>query len=179
MKIVLATPLFPPDIAEPAPYVKELAKRLARRHSVTVVAYGNLLEKVQGVELVAVDKRQPLPVRLLIFLFALLKASAGARLIYIQNGPSVELPAGLVARLLRKPLCMRLGDSAAHEYAQTHAWRRAIERFALRRARTINAPSMARPEILPLEPWPDVPLAQWEASWQAHIEELEKTFNGA
>src|SRR3989344_9051256 len=40
MKIVLATALYPPDIAPPAPYVKELATRLAANHEVTIVTYG-------------------------------------------------------------------------------------------------------------------------------------------
>lgn len=74
MKIVLATPLYPPDIAAPALYVKELAKRIATLHDVTIVAYANLPETMPEVRMIAVSKRQPLPLRLLTYFAALIRS---------------------------------------------------------------------------------------------------------
>lgn len=180
MKIVLATPLYPPDIAPPAPYAKELAKRLADRHEVVVVAYGRLPERVEGVRIAAVDKRRPLPLRLVQYFFALRSAAKNADVLYIQNGPSVELPAGLLAYLTGIPLVMHIADLSAHRHAESSFWLSRIERFALRRAQaTLTDSPLPRPEILPFEPRPTEALAAYEASWVAHLQKLEDALNHA
>lgn len=180
MKIVLATPLYPPDLGEPAAHVKELAVRLAKNNDVSVVTYGRLPEKVAGVSVISVSKRRPLPVRLAAYTFALLRAARRADVIYAENGPSVELPAGLAALLTRRPLIVHLGDRAAHALAEYSVWRRALERFALGRAKTVirdNPPS--RPEILPLQEPPADALAEYEAAWKSHLALLKEAFNHA
>ncbi len=177
MRILLATPLYPPDIAEPAPYVKELAKRLSKEHIVTIVAYGTLPEKIQGVRIIAVNKRRPLLLRLLAYTTALVRASRDADLIYAENGASVELPAGLVALITGRPLVIHIGDKDAHERAARNKLYFFIEKFAILRAqRTIIETPMKRPEILPLEPRPDAALAAYEASWSMHFNSLNTIF---
>lgn len=177
MRIILATPLYPPDVARPAPYVKELSKRLKEKHQVTIVAYGHLPEKVPGVRIVAVSKSRPLPMRLIAYTIALWRAARGADLIYAQNGTSVELPAGLVALFAGRPLVMCLGDTSAHERATKSNYLKKIEHFALNRARAVvtNLPPQ-RPEILPFEPMPETQLQAYEKSWGVHVETLEKIF---
>lgn len=179
MRLVICTPLYPPDIAEPAPYVKELAKRLAKECAVTIVTYGRLPEQVEGVQIVAVDKRRSLLPRLFSYTRALWSAARDADCIYLQNGPSVELPAALVLTFLRKKLVVHIGDRAAHEYAQKKFWRRALESWTFGKAEKIITESpLPRPEILPLEERPDTALAQWEQSWTEHIAILKKVFYG-
>jgi len=172
MKIVLATPLYPPDIAEPAPYVKELAQRLSKTHQVTLVAYGRLPEQIPGVRIVAIDKRAPLPLRLIAYVRALRKAAKDADVVYAQNGPSVELPLLFVSTRT----VFHIGDTAAHVYAARHLLRRTLERLAMRRAQLVTEQPLVRPEVLPLEPRPDAALQAWEESWSAHLKTLERAF---
>lgn len=180
MRIVIATPLYPPEIAEPAPYIKELAKRLARSHDVAIVAYTRLPEKVPGVKIIAIDKRRPLLLRLFAYFRALRHAAKRADVIYAENGAAIELPAGLVSLFGKQSLVMHIGDSAAHERAQTNFKLRSIERFAHSRAREIIADSpLPKPEILPLEPSPVDKLAAYERSWSAHLDKLEEIFGHA
>ncbi len=177
MKIIIATPLYPPDIASPAPYVKELAKRLKEKHEITVVIYGHLPEKVPGVSFVCVDKRHPLPLRLLRFSFALWKAVRDADMLYCENGASVELPAGLVTLFTRRPLIVHIGDPIARKNAEKNYLLKYIERFAARRAReVINETPTPRPEIIPLDPTPQAELDAYEKSWNTHINTLENIF---
>jgi len=177
MRIILATPLYPPDVAQPAPYVKEVAKRLGERHQVSVVAYGRLPEKVSGVHIIAVSKSRPLPLRLLAYTLALWRAARSADVIYAQNGASVELPVGLVALFTGRPLVMCLGDTSAHARADKNYYLKIIERFAFSRARvTVTDMPFERPEILPFEPMPEAQLQAYEKAWDSHIESLEKTF---
>ena len=175
MKIVLATPLYPPDIAEPAPYIKELANRLKNEHEVTIVTYGNLPEKIEGVKIISVSKHTPLPVRLFSYTVTLMKAAWSADVLYAQNGPSVELPVSFVTVLLRKRLVFRIGDKVAHEYAKKHHWRRQIEGVAVKHAEVIfNDSPLSRPEILPLESYPATAFDAYQTSWGKHVAELSK-----
>lgn len=178
MRVILATPLFPPDIGGAAPYSKELAERLAKAgHAVTVVTYGHLPEPVEGVEIIPVDKRQPLPVRLFRFASELRQAVRRADIIYAENGPSVEVPLLLTLLFSRTPLIFHIGDPAAHEYAQQHFLRRMIENLVIRRAKTvIEEKPHERPEILPFQPYPQEELDAYERSWNAHMRKLTNTF---
>jgi hypothetical protein len=178
MKIVLATPLYPPDIAEPAPYVKELAKRLTGPYAVTIVTYGRLPEPVPYAQIVAVDKRQPLAKRLVVYARALWRAAKGADIIYAQNGASVELPIALMGLFLRKPIVIHQGDVAAHQFAQKHFIYGLIERLAYARARKVVTDSpLPRPEILPLEPYPTEAFEAYEESWKKHVRILAESLH--
>ena len=180
MKIVLATPLYPPDVAEPAPYMKELARRLSKSHEVTVVAYGALLEEVPGVRIIPIHKGRPLPLRLFAFTRALLRATRHADLVYVANGASAELPLIALSFATRIPLYLALADHAAHGRARHRLGMRIIERLAMSRAHgIISALPPPKPEILPLEPEPTEALETYERAWKAHEAELDSLFSHA
>ena len=177
MRTVIATPLYPPDIGGAAPYVKELARRLSENHAVTIVAYGHLPEQVPGVSIVSVDKRRPLPLRLFYFTFALLKAVRNADILFAENGPSVELPVGVVTFFVQKPLLIHIGDKAAHAYARKHFLRRNIENFAFHRAnKVIEELPLEKPETLPFGSIPVSALETYGEPWNKHIDILERIF---
>lgn len=179
MRILALSPLYPPDIAEPAPYVKELARRLSSTHQVTILTYGRLPEKVPGVEIATVDKRRPLPLRLVAYTRALWRALGKADVIYAQNGASVELPLLLVLLFRRKPLLLRWGDIAAHERAKGSFFLHLFERIITRHARTLSDSPLQKSEMLPFVPRPTETLERYEKSWEKHLELLEKELAAA
>jgi len=170
MKILIATALFPPDVAPVAVYTKELAQRLATTHEVHILAYGRFPEQVPGVAITTVSKRHPLPTRLVLFLIALMRHARHADRIVIENGASVELPALFAALLTQKPYILHRGDRTV----PTSRMRVLIERVAQRYARRIiiNLPT-PRPERLPFAALTEETETSYERSWQAHIRELE------
>ncbi len=177
MKIVLATPLYPPDTAESALYVKELAGRLSKSHQVVIVTYGRLPEKIPGVSIVAIDKRQPIFSRLSAFTRALLKEVRGADLLYVLNGASVEFPAFVVRLLSSKPLLFCIADTRAHQNAKHHISRHVLERIISSHAKhVVSDIPPSRPEILPLEAYPTAAFEAYEASWRVHIDTLHELF---
>ena len=177
MKIALATPLYPPDIAPPAPYVKELAKRLSGAHKVTIVAYGKLPEQVAGVDIIAVPKNQMLLVRLAQFTRALWQEARKADVLYIQNGASVELPALLISFFTSTPIVLGFGDATAHERTRTHRILRYIEKMTSARAKSLaHTLPPPRPIIMPLEPRPEQELLAYEMAWREHVSNLERIF---
>lgn len=130
MKIILATPIYPPEIGGPATYTKELAERLKDKHSVTIVAYASTSEKVSGTTLITVDKRRILPLRLLKFFWVLFKAAKDADVIYVQNAVAAGLPAVLVGKLRNVPIVLKfVGDEAWERATQLHQTKKPLEAF--------------------------------------------------
>ena len=161
MKIILATPLYPPEIGGPATYIKELCERINKTHEIVVVAYANNALPQPGVKLIAVSKKQPLAVRLFKYFLALWKAAKEADLIYAQSAVAAGLPAALVACLRNQPLVVKfVGDEAWERAVQSRQTQKsleeflakpegkikikmmmAVEKFVLRRAAIVTTPS--------------------------------------
>ncbi len=98
MKLVLATPLYPPQAGGPAKYAKGIAEECRRRgHQVTVVAYGS------------VERTLPPGLRHLWYFSRVLSASFSAGHILSLDTLSVGVPAAAAARITRTPLSLRIG----------------------------------------------------------------------
>lgn len=177
MKIVIATPLYPPDIAEPAPYIKTLASKLIAQHHVTVVLYGRLPEEVPGVRYVCIDKHTLLFVRLVQCTRALIHEARHADILFVENGASIELPMIVASFFTRTPIIFHIGDKSAHTHTHKQSLRKYIELSLRRRARTtIEEALVVRPEILPFVPYPEQAFAEYNASWKKHLEHLDSIF---
>lgn len=180
MRILIATPLFPPDIAEPAPYVKELATRLSASDQVTVLMYGHLPEKVSGVPYVCIDKRAHLLTRLYQYSRALLRASRDADVVHVLNGPSTELPALILTLFSRTPVVFQIGDPRAHAQASIHWYFNILERLVRMRAHVVlTSVPLPKPEVLPFAPRPTEALLAYEHSWELHLDMLRTHFDYA
>ncbi|MBT4850130.1 glycosyltransferase [Candidatus Parcubacteria bacterium] len=118
MKIILATPLFPPEIEALSTYTKDLAEHLKNDHDIVVAAYATRVEKMSGIDILKINKRRPLVVRLFNFTVKLFGASKGADVIYAQNAVAVGLPAIIVKSLKRIPVVIN--------FAEDEAWKRAM-----------------------------------------------------
>jgi len=170
MRIAIATPLYPPDSADTALYVKDLAARLAKDHTVTLLAYAYLPEKVPGVRIVSVDKRAPLPVRLVSFLFALMRELPGHDLTLAINGASVELPVTVASYFSSTPYVLMRRDIDARLRTSESFLLRSIEAFARARAQAVvESCAGLKPEVLPLEPPDEAAWQKYEASWDTHL----------
>lgn len=177
MRILIASPLYPPDIAEPAPYSKELARRLGQNHVVTVVTYGDLPEQIPGVTIIHTNKKRPLAIRLMLYTALLLRESLRSDVLYAVNGASVELPAVITSILTGKRLYAHIGDTGAHMRAQKHLLLRYIEQsFFARTESIVEHRPQPRPEMLPFSPSPIKEMEVFERSWEEHVAVLETTF---
>ncbi len=167
MRIVLATPLYPPDIADPAPYTYELARRLSESHEVTVVTYGRYPEELPGVTVRTVDKRLPSYRRAWHFYQTLRSVLPHADMLYIQSGISAELPALFV------PHTARLFWRKSAEPKRQSLLRKLVEYFTKRRATIIpESAALIKPELLPFEDTPASALSAWEQAWKQELTQL-------
>ncbi|MFA5998213.1 MAG: glycosyltransferase family 4 protein [Candidatus Paceibacterota bacterium] len=130
MKIILATPVYPPEIGGPATYTKELATRLKSKHEIVIVAYASTSEIIPGTTLFVASKRRPLPLRLFKFTFDLFRAARGADVIYVQNAMAAGLPAAIVSRMRGIPLVLKfVGDEAWERASQERRTKKRLEEF--------------------------------------------------
>ncbi len=194
MRVLVVTPLYPPDIAPLAVYVKEFARRFSLHADITILAYAHIPEKIDGVRIVTVTKNIPLFFRLFSFTYTLWKESRTADMLFVQNGASVELPASLVSLFCHIPQVVRLGDYVALASAQKRWGLKIILDVMLSRAThiveeqattitskysskttSLETPPL-RPEILPFAEYPKEALEQYERSWNEYLRLLTDIF---
>lgn len=104
MKIIIATPIYPPEIGGPAVYAQKLKEGLEKRGEVVkIISY-------QGF------KKYPQPFKIFLYFLKLFRKSKNGDLIYALNLVSCGLP----AYFCRKKLVIRIGGD--------YLWERAVER---------------------------------------------------
>ncbi|MFZ2500788.1 MAG: glycosyltransferase family 4 protein [Minisyncoccia bacterium] len=124
MKIVIATPLYPPEIGGPATYAKLL--------------FEGLPEKGIAVELVKFSEVRHLPkfIRHYVYYRRVLLAARGADVVYALDPVSVGFPAMRAARKLGKPFIVKIvGD---------YAWEQGSQRFGV--TQSLDAFIKTKPE---------------------------------
>jgi glycosyltransferase involved in cell wall biosynthesis len=111
MRILLATPLYPPDSGGPATYAKLLVDELPKRGiEVSLVKFGEV-------------RHLPPVVRHILYFLKCLKSARGTDAVYALDPVSVGLPASLAAMLLGKKFILRVpGD---------YAWEQGRQRFGV------------------------------------------------
>lgn len=175
MKILIATALFPPDIAPPAPYVKELAARLSTNHDVRVLCYGTIPETVEEVPIDVIPKRHFAWFRLWLFTRTLFTLTRRHDVVLIQNAPSTELPAAFVGLFYKQKLQLQMSD----QKVVSTGWRNFLHRFTCKRITCIVDTPLPkdRPEIIPFADYPSEAFAAYEKSWEQHLALLSTHFN--
>ncbi|MEK7515502.1 MAG: glycosyltransferase family 4 protein [Patescibacteria group bacterium] len=120
MKIVIATPLYPPEIGGPATYAKLLED--------------GLLAKGVEVELVKFSEVRHLPkiIRHYVYYRLILKAARSADVILALDPVSVGLPAMYAARKARKPFVVKIvGDYAWEQGQQRFGVKQSLDEFVM------------------------------------------------
>jgi glycosyltransferase involved in cell wall biosynthesis len=162
MKIIIATPLYPPEIGGPATYTKELCERIHTKYDITIVTYTDSKEIFPGTQLIATSKQQRLPIRLVKYFLLIWKASKNIDLIYVQNAMAAGFPVALVNLFRGTPFVLKFVGDEAWERATQHKLTKkrleeflispegglrikimmAIQGFVLRRAKVVITPSI-------------------------------------
>lgn len=130
MKLLIATPIYPPEIGGPATYTKELCERIRRDYDVTVITYTNSAEPIEGTRLIPIGKGRPLLIRLSVFFLKLLRVAKKFDVIYVQNAMAAGLPVALVNILTGTPFVLKfVGDEAWERATQHRRTTKRLEEF--------------------------------------------------
>ena len=123
VRLLIATPLYPPDPGGPATYAHILAQNLPEQGiSVEVVSFGEV-------------RHLPKIIRHGVYFLRLLKASASCDRILALDPVSVGLPALLVSRITKKPLFLKIvGDYAWEQGRQRFGITQDLDAFLLERS---------------------------------------------
>ncbi len=116
MKILISTPIFPPQIGGPATYTVEVSRRLQEKgHKIRIVAFTDERPQVENLKVIPVRIRYPILgtfLRQTKLFSTLLSAAKGMDLIYLQDPMVVGVASLLVGKLVGKPLVLKfVGDS--------------------------------------------------------------------
>lgn len=153
MRILIATPTYPPERGYHATYIKELCPIMGKEHQLTViayvvVAYSDIETPSSEVKVLPIDKRRPLAIRLIKFFLKTLEESRDNDLIYVQNTLAAGLPVALASFITGKPFVLKfVGDEAQERIAQGKLKKNnpkiflisLIQNFVLKRASKIIA----------------------------------------
>lgn len=174
MKILILSPLFPPDTGAPSLYVKELATRLHTTAEVTLLLYGHLPETVSGVTICSVDKRAVLPIRITKFIRAIL-TQPKSDFIVVNNAPSTELPLLLVSFFRNTPFILLESDPRAVEASQRGLYRTLHALIKKRAKKIIVLPDESiyrKAESLPFTEFDLTREADRNAWWDTHLKQI-------
>ncbi len=121
MKILLTTPIFPPEIGGPATYTHEISGRLRKKgHEVRVVTFADAAPEIKDIEVIPVRLNYRLLGSLrrqLSLFFTILRAARGMDLLYAQGAVVVGSCSLLVGKLLKKPVAVKFVGDVAWEQA--------------------------------------------------------------
>jgi glycosyltransferase involved in cell wall biosynthesis len=121
MRVLLTSPVFPPDLGGPAVYVPSLGRFLVERgHEVRVVAFCSDPEPKGHPFEVRAIARGPLPVRYLKAFFAVWKAARDVDVVYVNE--HLALLHVLAGRLAGKPVMIRIMVDGAWEISHRKGW---------------------------------------------------------
>ncbi len=132
-KLLLATPIYHPDIGGPATYVKELVEKLGDIYDISILTFGDQLSPIfPNSKLFYVNKNLFLPIRLTIYFLKSLRHVYTNDLVYVQNAVAAGLPIALTCKILnRKFLLKFVGDEAWERSAQNGDTEKKLEDFYL------------------------------------------------
>jgi len=121
VRVLITSPVFPPDLGGPAVYVPSLAGFLLDRgHQVKVVAFCSDPQPAGHAFQVTAIPYGPLPVRYLKAFFAVLREARDADVVYVQE--HLALVHVLAARLRGKPVVIRMMVDGSWEIAHRRGW---------------------------------------------------------
>lgn len=114
LRVLIATPLFPPEIGGPATYAKLLCEEFPRLGFIVAILPFSRVRHL------------PYIIRHAIYFFYVLREGGCADIIYAQDPLGVGLPSGVAAKMLRKKFIVKIvGD---------RAWETAVQKFGVRDA---------------------------------------------
>ncbi|MBK7878789.1 MAG: glycosyltransferase family 4 protein [Planctomycetes bacterium] len=121
MRVLLTSPVFPPDLGGPAVYVPSFARFLQERgHAVKVVAFCAEKEPQGHPFPVVAIPRGPLPIRYLKAFFAVLREAKDVDVVYVNE--HLALLHVLAGKLRGKPVQIRIMVDGAWEIAHRKGW---------------------------------------------------------
>ena len=114
MKILISTPLFPPEIAYPAKFSKKFARHLVScGYDVVVATFSDFPEKIENVEIIHVKKSNHLILRLLKFYFLMMQKIKNQDLVILKQAGFSSFITLLVCRLYKVKTILKLKEDEA------------------------------------------------------------------
>ena len=158
MKILIPTPIFPPEIGGPATYVSELAKRLSIEHEIVIITFTQDPQPTKNTKVVSISLHKHflgILFRQLKLAAAIYKYGKNADLIYAQGPVVVGFTAIIVGKILSTPTIVKfVGDIAWEEAERRGKTTLGLEQFVKDDRKSVRIRLLQRAQKLSLQ-WAD------------------------
>lgn len=146
MKILITTPLFPPELHHPAHFSKNLATHLSRHHTVDLLVYSDNPESLLVGKVINIPKKKNLFLKIPIFIKKSYDVLKNADVVILNQAGFFSLLAFLLAKLLSKKIIVKMKEDESGEkkkqFGKNYTQLKlrlidAMQKFILKRANTI------------------------------------------
>lgn len=136
MKILITSPICPPEIGGPATYVSELGKRLSESHGITVITFTQKPKRIKKCKIVSIPHHKHflgILFRQLKLAAAIYKYAVSADIIYAQGPVVVGFTSIIIGKLIGKPTIIKfVGDIAWEEAERKGETNLSLEEFLIK-----------------------------------------------
>ncbi len=132
VRILIATPMLPPDIGGPGTYAERLRAELERRgHEVSILSYGSgTAAPASGTRQVSIPLQAPLLIRHLRYAWAAWRLAGQCDVALVLDPVAVGWPLAVACRLRRKTFLLRVeGDALWERYTERTGDARTLRQF--------------------------------------------------
>lgn len=132
MRVLVVSPIYPPEIGGPASYVPALARTLGKNHKVTVITFCRQtpIQSSHNYRLIHIPLTRFGFLRQMNLLAQIIRAAWSADVIYAQGSITVGLASFLSAKLFRKPVVLKfVGDELWENYRYQKTKQASLENF--------------------------------------------------
>ncbi len=114
MKILISTPLFPPENHYPANFSKDFAAHLQKMgHDIVVTTFSNFPEKVEYVKIVHVRKDKNIFLRMVLFFYQMIKHVGKQEVVVLKQAGFSSFLTVLVAKVFRIKVILKMKEDEA------------------------------------------------------------------
>lgn len=119
MKLLITTPIFPPEVRGPATYVWNLSRKLAERgDQVVIITFTPSPQKLSGARIISVPQSGNFLTRQSRLFTAIFKEGKATDLIYSQGADVVGLASVVAGKLLHKKVVIKFVGDLSVELAR-------------------------------------------------------------
>ena len=137
MRIVIPTPIMPPQIGGPATYVSQLAREWGGEHEITVLTFTQHPTPIKGVRMVVIPvflHRFGTLLRQTTLAIKLTRSAITADVIYAQGPIVVGMASVIIGKIVNKPVFIKfVGDIAWEEAERRGVTNQDLQGFLARR----------------------------------------------
>ncbi len=115
MKVLISTPLFPPEAHYPAKFSKSLAENISQYHEVSLLVFGDSPEQISSVNIVSISKKKNFLKKIFLFLQKSYKPISNSDIIILNQAGLFSFLTFILAKMKNKKIITKIKEDEVEE----------------------------------------------------------------